>query len=113
MVGLTATPAAHTLAQFEKVVYRYDYERAVREGWLVDYNAVRLRSGVRVNGVCLREGDQVDEVDPESGSRQLDLLEDERAFDATEVEQKITAPDSNRRILEELKTHAEEHEREF
>ncbi len=113
MVGLTATPAAHTLAQFEKVVYRYDYERAVREGWLVDYNAVRLRSGVRVNGVFLREGDQVDEVDPESGSRQLDLLEDERAFDATEVERKITVPESNRKILEEIKRYAEDHERDF
>ena len=41
-VGLTATPAAHTMAYFEHLVYRYDYERAVREGYLVDYDAVRL-----------------------------------------------------------------------
>ncbi|MGH7869948.1 MAG: type I restriction-modification enzyme R subunit C-terminal domain-containing protein [Candidatus Dormibacteraceae bacterium] len=112
-VGLTATPAAHTLAQFEQVVYRYDYERAVRERHLVDYDAVRLRSGVRVHGVFLREGDQVDRVDPESGSRQLDLLEDERVFDATEIERKVTVPDSNRKILEEVKRYAEEHERDF
>jgi len=110
-VGLTATPAAHTVAYFENIVYRYDYERAVREGHLVDYDVVRVRSNVRMNGVFLGEGEQVDQVDPETGTRQLDLLEDERTFDATEVERKITAPDSNRKILEELQTYATEHER--
>src|SRR5204863_4791711 len=43
-VGLTATPAAHTKAYFNDVVYRYEYERAVREGYLVDYDAVTIRS---------------------------------------------------------------------
>ena len=28
-IGLTATPAAHTTAYFENIVYRYEYERAV------------------------------------------------------------------------------------
>lgn len=112
-VGLTATPAAHTLAEFEHVAYRYEYERAVREGYLVDYDAVRVRSGVRINGVFLKEGDQVENVDPESGSRQLDLLEDEREYAASEVERKVTVPDSNRRILDEVKRYAEEHERQF
>lgn len=110
-VGLTATPAAHTMAYFENLAYRYDYERAVREGYLVDYDVVRVKSDVRLNGVFLKEGEQVDEVDPDTGTRQLDLLEDERAFDATTVERQITVPDSNRKILEEVKRYAEEHER--
>jgi type I restriction enzyme, R subunit len=109
-IGLTATPAAHTMAYFENLVYRYDYETAVREGYLVDYDVVRVKSDVRMNGVFLQEGEQVDQVDPDSGARQLDLLDDERTFDATQVERKITAPDSNRKILEEIKRYAEEHE---
>lgn len=109
-IGLTATPAAHTMAYFENMVYRYDYERAVREGYLVDYDVVRVKSDVRMNGVFLKEGEQVDQVDPDSGARQLDLLEDERAYDAGQVERNITAPDSNKKILEELKRYAEEHE---
>jgi type I restriction enzyme R subunit len=109
-IGLTATPAAHTMAYFENLVFRYDYETAVREGYLVDYDVVRVKSDVRMNGVFLREGEQVDQVDPDSGTRQLDLLDDERTFDATQVERKITAPDSNRKILEEIKRYAEEHE---
>src|SRR5487761_1415304 len=110
-VGLTATPAAHTMAYFENIAYRYEYDRAVREGHLVDYDVVRVRSNVRMNGVFLGEGEQVDQVDPETGPRQLDLLEDERTFDASEVEHKITAPDSNRKILEEQKAYADEHQR--
>jgi len=109
-IGLTATPAAHTVAYFENMVYRYEYERAVREGYLVDYDVVRVKSDVRMNGVFLHEGEQVDQVDPDTGTRQLDLLEDERTFDAAQVERKITAPDSNKKILEELKRYAEEHE---
>jgi len=109
-VGLTATPAAHTMAYFENMEFRYEYERAVREGWLVDYDVVAIKSDVRINGVFLKEGEQIDEVDPETGTKQLDLLEDERTFDATEVERKVTAPDSNRKILEELKRYTDEFE---
>lgn len=112
-IGLTATPAAHTMAQFEHVVYRYEYERAVREGNLVDYDPVSIRSGVRLNGVFLQPGDQIDNVDPETGTRQLDILEDERDFGASDIERRISVPDSNQRILAEIKRYADEHEREY
>jgi response regulator RpfG family c-di-GMP phosphodiesterase len=42
----------------------------------------------------------------------LDSIEDERQFDATDVEQKITSPDSNQKILEEIKRYAVEHEQQ-
>jgi len=109
-VGLTATPAAHTKAYFTDVVYRYEYERAVREGYLVDFDAVSIKSNVRMSGVFLQEGEQVGFIDPETGSEQLDRLEDERQFDTAEIERKVTAPDSNRKIIEEIKKYALEHE---
>lgn len=112
-IGLTATPAAHTTAYFNDVVYRYEYARAVREGYLVDYDAVKVKSNVRVNGVFLRAGETVSVVDPDTGNEQLDHLEDERQFEATDVERTVTSPDSNRRILEELKKYAEEHEQRY
>jgi type I restriction enzyme R subunit len=109
-VGLTATPAQHTMAYFENLTYRYDYERAVSEGFLVDYDVVRIKSDVRMNGVFLREGDAIDTVDTESGQKQFDFLEDERVFDTTDIERKITAPDSNKKILAEIKRYCDEHE---
>jgi type I restriction enzyme R subunit len=112
-VGLTATPAAHTKAYFNDVVYRYEYERAVREGYLVDFDAVAIQSDIRMNGVFLQEGEIVGLIDPETGSEQLDQLEDERQFDTTEIERKVTAPDSNRKIIEEFRKYALEHEQRY
>jgi type I restriction enzyme R subunit len=112
-IGLTATPAAHTTSYFKNVVYRYEYERAVREGYLVDYDVVAISSNVRMQGIFLNEGEQVGFVDPETGSKKLDQLEDERQYDTTEIEEKVTSPDSNRRILEEIKKYALEHEAEY
>ena len=112
-VGLTATPASHTTSYFTHLAYRYDYAEAVRDGYLVDYDAVNIRSNVRMNGVFLREGENVEVVDPATGLKRMDQLEDERQFDATEVEARITAPDSNRRIVEELKKYALEHEQRY
>jgi type I restriction enzyme R subunit len=109
-IGLTATPASHTTSYFQHLVYRYDYRRAVEEGHLVDYDVVNIRSDVRMNGVFLRQGEQVEKVDPESGATQLDLLEDERLFESTEVEAKVTAPESNRKIIEEVRKYALAHE---
>ncbi len=111
-IGLTATPAAHTMAYFENLAFRYDYDQAVRDGYLVDYDVVRVRSDVRIHGIFLNEGEQVDKVDTKTGAMQLDLLDDERAFDASAVEREITAPDSNRRIVQELKQYADAHEGE-
>src|SRR5438445_5609991 len=109
-IGLTATPASHTTTYFKDIVYRYEYERAVGEGYLVDYDVVSVHSNVRMKGIFLKEGEEVAYVDKQSGVKKLDLLEDERQFEITEIEEKVTSPDSNRKILEELKKYALEHE---
>jgi type I restriction enzyme R subunit len=109
-IGLTATPAAHTTSYFKDVVYRYEYELAVREGFLVDYDVVTIKSNVRLNGVFLKEGEEVGLVNPDSGAKTMDVLEDERSFETSTIEREITAPDSNKKILEELKTYALAHE---
>ncbi len=112
-VGLTATPAQHTTAYFRDIIYRYDYRRAVAEGFLVDYDAIAIKSGVLVKGVFLKEGDRVQTVDLQTGLTGMDQLEDERQFDSTEVERKITVPETNRKIVEELKRYALEHEQRY
>jgi type I restriction enzyme R subunit len=112
-IGLTATPAAHTMAYFEEIAYRYDFERAVRERYLVDYDVVRVHSNVRMRGIFLQEGEQVATVNTTTGQQEFDLLEDERAFDTTQIEHDITAPDSNRKILQEIQKHAESHQQEY
>ena len=109
-VGLTATPAFHTVSVFGEPVFRYGVEQAIREGYLVDYEAVLIKSKVRINGVFLKEGERVGKIDTETGEELFDDVEDERTFSAEDIEREITAPDSNRKIIEEVAKHAYAHE---
>ena len=109
-IGLTATPAAHTTAVFGPPVFRYTVEQAILDGYLVDYEPVAIKSEVRMNGVFLKEGETVERVDTDTGQKALDQLEDERTFEAADIERSITAPDSNRKIIEEVAKFAYDHE---
>ena len=112
-IGLTATPAAHTIAMFKNKVFTYSTEQAILDGYLVDYDAVKIKSDIHINGAFLKEGELVGEVDTETGIEQLDELEDEREFSANEIEQKITSPDSTKRIITAIKKYTDQHEKEF
>lgn len=111
-IGLTATPAAHTVAVFGDPVFRYGVEEAIRDGYLVDYEAVTIKSNIHLNGVFLQQGESVGRIDTDTGEEIFDELEDEREFSSEEVERKITAPRSNKKIVEEIAKYAYQHETE-
>ena len=111
-IGLTATPALHTLSLFKEVIYRYTTDRAIQDGYLVDYEAVKIKSDVRMNGVFLKEREQVGIVDTTTGVEIYDELEDEREFPTEAIEKKVTAPESNRKIIKEIAKYAYKHEEE-
>ena len=112
-IGLTATPAAHTLSLFREVIFRYSTEQAIEDGYLVDYDAVKIKSGVLMNGAFLHEGEEVTLVDTETGQKSFDELEDERQFAAEDVERTITVPDTNRKFVKELARYTQEFEEKF
>ncbi len=109
-IGLTATPAAHSLSLFREIVYRYTTEEAIEDGFLVDSEAVKIKSGILMKGAFLHEGEHVTLVDTKTGERVYDELEDERAFAAEDVERRISVPDTNRKIIQELAKYARDHE---
>jgi len=112
-IGLTATPAAHTVSLFGEPVYRYTMDEAISEGHLVDYEAVKISSGVRINGVFLQEGELVKLRNLKDGTEQTDYLEDQREFESQTIERQITVPDSNRKIIRELKVYADVHQQQY
>jgi type I restriction enzyme, R subunit len=111
-IGLTATPAKHTTAYFREVVYLYPIAKAVQEGYLVDWDLVRIDSDIRMRGLFLEEGEEVQYIDPSTGEKRYDTLEDQREYDTTALERKATSPDSNGLILKEYAKFAREFERE-
>lgn len=113
-IGLTATPAAHTASYFGNPVYNYDYQRAVLQKYLVDFDAVSVRSDITMKGLFLKPGEEVDLVDTKTGRLTREtVLEDERDYDVSQLEFDVTAPERNRKIVEEFAKYALEQEREF
>lgn len=110
-IGLTATPAVHSMIVFKEVVYRYTTEKAILDGFLVDYEVVCIHSHVRIQGMFLQSGEMVGKIDRCTGAEAFDQLEDERDFPSAEVEKSITSPDSNRKILGEYARYAREFEK--
>lgn len=109
-IGLTATPAAHTKAYFNDIVYRYEYDRAVREGFLVDYDPVLIQSEITMKGVFLKPGEEVALKDRASGQLKFEFLEDERELPAPAIDMEWAAPDRDRKIVQELAKYLREQE---
>lgn len=112
-IGLTATPASHSVAMFNEIIYSYSTDEAVEDGWLVDYDAVKIKSHIKINGAFLEEGEKVGDIDRQSGKEFIYRLEDEREFNADEIEEKVTSPDSTEKIIKAVKKYTDRHEREY
>jgi type I restriction enzyme R subunit len=74
---------------------------------------VKINSGITMKGLFLKEGDEVGLIDTETGKATYDILEDEREYDTGDLEQKVTAPDRNRKIVKEFAKHALAQEKEL
>jgi type I restriction enzyme R subunit len=109
-IGLTATPAPHTTSVFGDPVFRYGVAQAITDGFLVDWDAIKIKSDVKINGVFLEEGESIGRIDTTTGEEILDELEDERQYESTQIESEITVVDSNRKIIKELADHCYKHE---
>ena len=112
-IGLTATPASHTMAFFKHMVFRYDYERAVQEGYLVDYDAIAIQSDITLRGVFLKEGEEVGLINTKTGQLSFETLEDERELPAPTTEIDWTAPDRNKKVILEIKKYCLEQEKQL
>ena len=111
-IGLTATPALHTVSYFGNIVYQYEYERAVREGYLVDYDAITIQSRVTLEGAFLQPGEIVALQDRRTGRVRFEELEDERPLPAPDLEKEWAAPDRDRKVVQELAQYLRDQEQE-
>ncbi|HLE30492.1 MAG TPA: DEAD/DEAH box helicase family protein [Anaerolineales bacterium] len=109
-VGLTATPAAHTTAYFGRPTYEYGVQRAVADGYLVDYDPVLIQSDITLHGHFLRQGEEVGLRDTRTGQLRFEFMEDERALPPETLTRDWTAPDRDRKIVQELAQYLREQE---
>ena len=73
-IGLTATPAPHTVEIFGKPVFTYSYREAVIDGWLVDHEPPhQIETKLKKKGITWKKGETVPVFDKATG--QLTNLE--------------------------------------
>ena len=101
-IGLTATPAKHTVEIFGNPVYTYTYREAVIDGWLVDseppYN---FDTQLSQKGIHFNKDEKVEVVNT-LGETRTELLEDELDFEVEDFNRKVLNRDFNRIICETL-----------
>lgn len=102
-VGLTATPALHTVEIFGEPVFKYSYREAVVDGYLIDHEPpIRIITQRAQDGITFAAGEQVHLVDTKSGNVDLAHTPDEISFEVENFNRKVITPEFNRVVAEAL-----------
>ncbi|KSU78478.1 type I restriction enzyme, R subunit [Fictibacillus enclensis] len=102
-IGLTATPALHTVEIFGKPVYTYSYREAVIDGYLIDHEPpYQFETALKKTGIKWSAGDTVDVYNTRTGEIETELLEDEVNIEVTNFNRTVITENFNRVILTEL-----------
>ena len=76
-VGLTATPALHTVQILGDPIYTYSYPEAVIDGYLIDHEPpVRIETALARAGIKFKAGEQIEILDTRTGK--IDLTHTQR-----------------------------------
>jgi type I restriction enzyme R subunit len=101
-IGLTATPATHTVEIFNPPVYTYSYREAVIDGWLVDSEPpYTFDTVLSKNGIHFSSGEEVNVIDV-VGEVRTEILDDELDFDVEDFNRRVLNENFNRVICETL-----------
>ncbi len=102
-IGLTATPAKHTIDIFGKPIYTYSYREAVADDWLIDHEPpIRYTTLLSEKGIQFAKGSEVNVVNTQTGAVELSTLEDDLNFDVQSFNRKVISPAFNKVICKEL-----------
>ncbi len=102
-IGLTATPAQHTVQIFGRPVYQYRFRQAVIEGWLVDQEPViTIRTQLGTDGIHFDAGAVVEQWNPTSKTLDLAKLPDAVDYSLDEFNKKVISTSFNESVCDEI-----------
>lgn len=102
-IGLTATPAKHTVDIFGYPVYLYSYTEAVADDWLIDHEPpICYETTLTQNGIHLPKGDTVNIINTHTGHIDSATLDDELDFEVASFNRRVITEGFNRVICEAL-----------
>jgi len=102
-IGLTATPALHTVEIFGQPVFVYSYREAVVDGYLVDHEPpILIRTELSSEGIVWEAGEEVKTYDPRTAQIELFTTPDELRFAVEAFNRQVITEPFNRVVCGEL-----------
>jgi type I restriction enzyme R subunit len=102
-IGLTATPALHTVQIFGAPIYTYSYRAAVVDGFLVDHEPpIQITTDLSKSGIVWQRGAEVQVYDPSKGQIELFKAPDEIKIEVDDFNRKVITESFNRVVCELL-----------
>ncbi len=105
-IGLTATPALHTVEIFGAPVFSYSYREAVIDGFLIDHEPpLRITTALSQGGIHFVADEEVQFIHAPSGQTELFKLPDSLDFDVEAFNKTVITEPFNRAVADELTKH--------
>jgi type I restriction enzyme R subunit len=104
LIGLTATPAKHTLGFFnQNLVTEYPQKRAVADGVNVGYDVYSIRTRATEEGDVLEAGYSVGKRDKLTREEKWEQLDDTMDYRPTQLDRDVVKPDQIRTVMESFR----------
>lgn len=103
-IGLTATPAPHTVEIFGKPVFTYSYREAVVDGWLIDHEPPhQITTTLKKKGITWKKGETIPVYDPATGEvTNLENIPDDVTLEIDHFNKAVITEPFNRVVAKEL-----------
>jgi type I restriction enzyme R subunit len=111
-VGLTATPALHTVNIFGVPIFTYSYREAVVDGYLVDHEPpIQIKTELSAKGIQWAKGEEVQVYDPTKNQIELFKAPDEIKIEVDDFNKKVITESFNRVVCDFLANELDPHSR--
>jgi type I restriction enzyme, R subunit len=111
-VGLTATPALHTVNIFGAPIFTYSYREAVVDGFLVDHEPpIQIKTELSSKGIQWAKGEEVQVYDPSKSQIELFKAPDEIKIEVDDFNRKVITESFNRVVCQFLANELEPNSR--
>jgi type I restriction enzyme R subunit len=105
-IGLTATPALHTVQIFGDPIFTYSYREAVIDGYLVDHDPpMRIETDLSRRGIHFARGEELPLLDPTTGQIDLTHAPDDLDFEVDDFNRRVITRPFNQVVCDELAKH--------
>ena len=102
-LGLTATPALHTIEIFGDPAYSYSYRSAVLDGYLVDHlPPIKIITDRSKHGIHWKKGEKAQQVNRRTGETKFDYIPDKLDFEVGQFNKNVITPEFNKAISDKL-----------